>query len=51
MKIPTPIGKEDCNVILDTINEFPEAPESLLDLKEIYHNSLAKYRLPGLFKD
>lgn len=51
MRIPCPMGKEDWNVILDTVNEFPENPEPLLDLKKMYHNSLAKYRLPGLFKD
>lgn len=49
MRIPGLIGKEDWNVILDTINEFSEDPEPLLDLKKIYNNSLAKYRMPGMF--
>ena len=51
MKIPGVISRKDWDVILDTVNEFPKDTEPLFDLKEMYHNSLAKYRLPGLFKD
>lgn len=51
MKIQGSISRKEWDVILDTINEFPENPEPLLDLKEMYHNSLAKYRVPGLFKE
>lgn len=51
MKIPGPISREEWDVILDTVNEFPKDAEPPFDLKEMYHNSLAKYRLPGMFKD
>ena len=51
MRIQDKINRKEWDVILDTVNEFPKDAEPLFDLKEMYHNSLAKYRLPGLFKD
>ena len=51
MKISGVISRKEWDVILDTVNELPKDTEPPFDLKEMYRNSLAKYRLPGLFKD
>jgi len=48
LKIPGLISYNDWDIILDSINELPDA-KPVIDMESLYKNSLARYRMPGLY--